>query len=429
MKRWLLVFLLLLAPARADGPVEELVGVLTDMGAYVSVTRMLQARLPELERQTLAGQVALPAEQRWMLPAEALPALLQVRLNAPAGDYTLVDALAVQARQLGLAEQELALRALAVRLADRADLPLEVRRRLPDALELADRVKTQRGKILAFQLVSTDFFYNQLPAHPDLSPEVWARSYQRASDLLPREPLQPQVLNRSFGLWLGFEECQADWLARVVQADVKGAPLQALLQDVQWLSQQVTTGLKLDRPALEPTFAYLWLSLKVGSMGQPATLEQAGKTLQQMRTQFKPIEAELAKRGLTDCLDELDGLEAYFLLLRGQKEGLQRGARLVTNYAAPWLCVELAQRLAPHASEQQLLPFLDLPSLTRVHRSLLLTALAEVALREQKPDQARAYLFEARAMQLEYLADLGAGSRLDGLFFKKTIELSRQLQK
>lgn len=430
MRAWLLVLLLLL-PARAEISVEDLFGALTDMGAYVAVSKTLPANLPQLQRQTLAGQVSLPPQERWMLPAEALPLLLQIRINDPAGDFRRVDELTARARELSLAEQELALRALAVRMADRADLPLEVRRRLPAALELADRVKTQRGKILAFQLVSQDFFYNQLPAHPDLSPEVWARSYQRASDLLPREPLETGVLRRSFGLWLGFEECLADWMARMLQSGLQGIPTQAFTGDILWLSEQATAGTKPTPPGLEPTLAQLWFALKVGSAGQTTTLEKTGRIVMGMRQQFEPIQKALSKRGVSDCLDEVTGLEAFYLLEKRDRtpDDVQRAAQRVSSYAAPWLCLELARALAPTGHQQVAVSFLDLPNLTRVHRSLLLTVLAEVALHDQKPDEARVYLFEARALQLEYLADLGAGSKLDQLFFKRTVELSRQVQK
>lgn len=433
----LLLLLLLLAPLEAEQtqtPEHELRS-LTDMGAYWLVDRWVTGHPDKVPTQTLKGMVALPAEQRWLIPVEALSALAGVRASDPK-TLNILDPVIEEAHKLQLAEQELALRVLALRACGACDLPKELRQRLPPALELARQVKTQRGKILAFQVASLEFMYTHSPSNA----QIWTDGYARASALLPREPLPDLTLRNSGGLWLGTGDCLSEW-DNLGQAAGVGKPFQEKFErDVAWLVQQSEAALKGTPLSVEPLLATLWVSMRAGT---PKVQEVVWERHQQLKGGlYKPLEANLARlEKKTTCLDELDGIGAFYHLVRikrGQAlpEELELARAEVASYGSPDFAVALIGLLTdqalsskqPDLAERYLKAALENRTMTRVHRSHLLTWSARAKLAAGQPDEAKALLFEARMLQLEYLAERAGTKELDAYYFKLTNDLMKQLQ-
>ncbi len=432
----LLLLLLLFAPLAAEQtqtPEQEL-RALTDLGAYWLVDRWVTGQLDKVPTQTLKGMVALPAEQRWLIPVEALSALAGVRASE-SKILKMLDPAIEEAHKLQLAEQELALRVLALRACDSCDLPKELRQRLPAALELARQVKTPRGKILAFQVASLAFMYTHSPSNA----QVWTDGYARASAMLPREPLPDLMLRNSGGLWLGTGDCLVEW-ARLGHAAGVGKPFQDKLErDVSWLLQHSSAALKGVPPSVEPFLASLWVSIRAGT---PELQQEAWKYVQELKGGYQSLEAKLARwTKKATCLDELDGIGAHYHLARiktGQAlpEELQLARAEVASYGSPDLILALTEALTeqalsskqPDLAERYLKPVLEIRTMTRVHRSLLLTLSARAKLAANETNEAKALLFEARMLQLDYLAERGGTKELDALYFKPTIDLMKQLQ-
>lgn len=442
MKALLLVVLLLTSAwAQTIEDREASYATLADLGArqFLMTTG---ATIPTfLPRQTQTGMLALEPEGRWMLPAEALPLLATVRVFQDGRVLAPLELQIQAAHELGLAEQELALRVLAMRAADLAQRPLDVRKQLPAARELVARVPGERGRILAFEVATYGFVYEYVPRHPDLTPGQWAEAYAAASALLPRQDLTPATLGLSFGLWHTFAECLLAWMLEGARCGAVAPVTNGLNQDIAWLAHQSERALRLEKPRFEVTLATASLLLQLGS-AQPETLGQSRELLEKFRPALLPFDKGLREANGYGCLDTLDELQAIHTLFRielGQTSspGPDLGAAkdlLLDSPTADGLLelaitADLLMRRARNlpAAEESVAEFLKLPNFSRLARSQLLTMQASLWLEQGKTAEARQALFEARALQLEYLADLGASSARDQQLFAPTLELTKKL--